>query len=51
MTSRSLSLQCPCGELLDGVDEDALVEAVQQHLRSAHPHLEYTREQILLLSY
>jgi len=39
------------GRLLDGVDEDALVDAVQQHLSGAHPHLAYTREQILLLAY
>ncbi|MCX4642007.1 MULTISPECIES: hypothetical protein [unclassified Streptomyces] len=44
-------LECPCGELLEGSNNDALVAGVQAHLRAAHPHLEYDREQILLMAY
>jgi hypothetical protein len=46
-------LQCPCGERLDGRDEDDLVAAAERHLVSEHPDLAgvYTREQILALSY
>ena len=44
-------LQCPCGELIEGSDEDDLVEKVKQHLAEKHPGHEYTREQILSLAY
>jgi hypothetical protein len=49
--SRMRYLDCPCGELLEGKDENALVTAAQAHLADIHPHLEYSREQILMLSY
>lgn len=39
---------CPCGDDMAGVDEDALVAAVQQHLADKHPDRNYTREEILL---
>jgi hypothetical protein len=47
------TLRCPCGELLQAKDEDALVEKALEHLRAKHPHLEgaYSREQILFLAY
>jgi hypothetical protein len=46
-------LQCPCGELLQGVDEDDLVEKAFEHLREKHPELadEYTREHVLFMAY
>lgn len=45
-----MELTCPCGEHLEGKDEDELVEIVQEHLRQAHPDRTYTREQILFLA-
>jgi hypothetical protein len=47
------TLQCPCGELIRGADEDDLVRLVEQHLAEKHPDLvgAYTREQILFLAY
>ncbi|GAB3168614.1 hypothetical protein GCM10027162_06190 [Streptomyces incanus] len=47
---RKKYLECPCGELLEGTDDDTLVAAVQAHLRAVHPHLTYDREQILLMA-
>jgi hypothetical protein len=44
-------LQCPCGEFLQGTNEDDLVEQAQRHLRERHPHLEYDREDILFMAY
>jgi predicted small metal-binding protein len=46
-------LQCPCGELLKGEDEDDLVEKAFEHLRDKHPELagEYTRDHILFMAY
>ena len=44
-------LQCPCGEFLQGDDEDDLVTKAQAHLRDRHPHLEYDREDILFMAY
>lgn len=45
-----MQMTCPCGELLEGKDEDELVEKAQEHLRQAHPGREYTREQILFMA-
>jgi predicted small metal-binding protein len=47
------NLQCPCGEMITGKDEDELVENAQRHLAEKHPDLEghYTREQILFMAY
>lgn len=42
-----MHLTCPCGEVIEGADEDAVVEASQKHLQDAHPGRSYTREQIL----
>jgi predicted small metal-binding protein len=44
-------LHCPCGEYLQGDDEDELVAKAQQHLQERHPHLEYDREDILFMAY
>lgn len=48
---RTKYVDCPCGELLEGADEDALVEAVQAHLAQVHPGRSYERDQILMLAY
>ncbi|MCL2795169.1 MAG: hypothetical protein FWD85_07665 [Microbacteriaceae bacterium] len=45
-----MRMTCPCGRELEGDDEDALVEATQQHLSEAHPGRSYTREQILFFA-
>jgi predicted small metal-binding protein len=46
-------LQCPCGELLEGKDEEDLVEKAFAHLKEKHPELadEYTRDHILFMAY
>jgi hypothetical protein len=44
-------LQCPCGEFLQGTDEDDMVEKAQQHLKERHPDLEYERDEILFMAY
>ena len=43
-------LNCPCGELIRGEDEDDLVERAFAHLREKHPDMadEYEREHIPL---
>jgi hypothetical protein len=47
------NLQCPCGEMITGSDEDDLVKNAEAHLAEKHPDLagEYTREQILFMAY
>ena len=45
------NLSCPCGELIQGSDEDDLVEKTQQHLAEKHPGHEYSREEILFIAY
>jgi predicted small metal-binding protein len=46
-------LNCPCGELIRGDDEDDLVEKAFAHLRDKHPDMadEYQREHILFMAY
>jgi predicted small metal-binding protein len=46
-------LDCPCGERIEGTDEDDLVEKAKQHLKEKHPELadEYEREHILFIAY
>ena len=34
-------LNCPCGEVVVGVDEDQLVANAQEHLAEVHPGREY----------
>ncbi|SOC46681.1 hypothetical protein SAMN05660748_0379 [Blastococcus aggregatus] len=43
-------LNCPCGEVIEGADEDDLVAKAQAHLSEAHPGRTYTREQILFMA-
>ena len=43
-------IQCPCGEIIVGKDEDELVELTQQHLRDVHPGMEYGRDEILFIA-
>ena len=43
-------LNCPCGEVIRGKDEDELVELTQQHLAEAHPGMEYGRDEILFIA-
>jgi hypothetical protein len=45
------NLNCPCGELICGEDEDDLVAKAQAHLAESHPDLDYAREQILFMAY
>jgi hypothetical protein len=47
------TLQCPCGEMIQGKDEDQLVERANEHLADKHPDLvgHYTRDQILFMAY
>ena len=46
-------LDCPCGEHIEGEDEDDLVEKALAHLREKHPDLAdvYDREHILFMAY
>ncbi len=46
-------LSCPCGELIQGADEDDLVEKAFAHLREKHPDMadEYERHHILFMAY
>lgn len=44
-------LNCPCGTLITGVDEDHLVTQTQAHLRENHPDHDYTRDEILFIAY
>ena len=46
-------LTCPCGEFIQGIDEDELVEKAFAHLREKHPDManEYEREHILFMAY
>ncbi|OAA23246.1 hypothetical protein UG55_103934 [Frankia sp. EI5c] len=44
-------LSCPCGEFIEGENEDDLVEKAQAHLAEKHPGHEYSREQILFLAF
>jgi len=44
-------LTCPCGEWIEGVDEDDLVAKAQAHLAAEHPGHEYSRDEILFIAY
>jgi predicted small metal-binding protein len=45
------TLDCPCGERIQGKDEDDLVAKVKQHLAEVHPDRDYSREEILFLAF
>jgi predicted small metal-binding protein len=42
-------VDCPCGEVVRGEDDDELVANVEAHVRDAHPEMvgTMTREQVL----
>lgn len=44
-------LDCPCGEHIEGENEDDLVAKVNEHLAEKHPEHQYSREQILMIAY
>jgi predicted small metal-binding protein len=44
-------LNCPCGEVITGKDENELVEKAKEHLATAHPGREYTRDEILFMAW
>ena len=44
-------LVCPCGERIQGSDEDDLVAKVQEHLSEKHPQLDYSRDEILFIAF
>ena len=46
-------LDCPCGEHIEGQDEDELVFKAKRHLADKHPQLSeiYDREHILFIGY
>lgn len=43
------SIQCPCGFVLHGRDDDEVVRAAQEHAREVHD-MELTREQALAMA-
>ena len=43
-------LNCPCGEYIQGSDEDDLVDKVQAHLAEEHPGRDYDRDAILFMA-
>lgn len=53
MAAEKTRLQCPCGELIEGENEDDLVEKTYGHLRLVHPDLvdHYSREHILFIAF
>jgi predicted small metal-binding protein len=42
-------IKCPCGTVVRGRDDDALVAQAQQHAREVHA-MELTREQALAMA-
>jgi predicted small metal-binding protein len=44
-------LNCPCGEMITGKDEDDLVTLTQAHLKEKHPGMDYERDEILFIAY
>ena len=43
-------IQCPCGEVIVGKDEDELVELTNAHLMSQHDGRTYDRDMILIMA-
>jgi hypothetical protein len=45
-------LRCPCGAVIEGKDEDDLVEKATAHLAEKHPEraADYQREHILFMA-
>lgn len=44
------NLNCPCGTVIEGCDDDELVERAHAHLAEAHPGRQYSRLEILFLA-
>ena len=46
-------VHCPCGENVEGENDDALVENVNEHIATKHPDMvgKYSREQILEMAH
>lgn len=44
-------LTCPCGEAIEGTNEDDLVTKVQAHLAQNHPGHDYSRDEILFMAW
>jgi len=42
-------IQCPCGTVVRGRDDDSLVAQAQQHAREVHA-MELTRDQVLAMA-
>lgn len=45
------TLNCPCGAVVKGDDEDDLVTKTQAHLAEKHPGMEYSRDEILFIAF
>jgi len=43
-------IQCPCGEIIVGADEDELVTKTNAHLYDQHDGRTYDREMILMMA-
>jgi hypothetical protein len=46
-------VHCPCGENVEGENDDALVESVNEHIATKHPDMvgKYSREEILEMAH
>jgi predicted small metal-binding protein len=49
--SMKTHLNCPCGEVIKGENEDELVANTQEHLKQNHPGHEYSRDEILMMAW
>ncbi len=47
------AVHCPCGKVIEGEDDDKLVENVQEHIVADHPDMvgKYSRDQILEMAH
>jgi predicted small metal-binding protein len=43
-------IQCPCGQVIVGEDEDELVERTNAHLYEEHDGRTYDRDMILMMA-
>ena len=48
---RVTMLDCPCGVRLSTATRAEIVEAARAHLRSAHPGMDYSEDEILFLAF
>lgn len=42
-------IQCPCGSVIEGADEDEVVRKAQEHARDVH-QMDLTRDQALAMA-